>query len=286
MLPTELTIFSESAVIAEPDLRCHSDASKKTGPAAWNSRVGFTTCLNPRGEPTMVRLFMLAASVALILVSCSGSDSATTSSTTSVPEQGALADDSPQTTTTAGATTSPADSADPPPADSGASTPDGGGVILADLCAGGQPLNGAISLDDLVTFGLLSSTNATVEGSGAYDAVAYETFGFLCNISENVDDGENFITIGVSSGSSTWDMAVEQGDAPAEQIGDWDVIVGSNWVIPLAMCTTDAAGNQDCLWVTWIPADGSTPDTATQERLMRPLAEAIATRSTVDIPRT
>ncbi|MGB5168243.1 MAG: hypothetical protein WBO84_12630 [Acidimicrobiia bacterium] len=235
----------------------------------------------------MVRLFILVASVALILVSCSSSDSATDSSTTSAPDQGTLADDSPQaTTTTVGVTTSSADSADAPPADPGVSTSDGNGVILADLCSEGQPLNGAISLDDLVAFGLLSSTDATVEGSGAYDAVAYETFGFLCNISEAVGDGVNFTTIGVSTGSATWDLAVEQGTAPAEQIGDWEVIVGSNWLSPLTMRSTDAAGNQDSLFVTWTPADGSIPDAATLERLMRPLAEAIATRSTVDIPRT
>lgn len=234
----------------------------------------------------MVRLFSLAASVALLLVSCSSSDAATTSSTTSAPEQGTLADESPETTTTTGATTTSTDGADAPSADSGVSTSEGNGVILADLCSGGQPLNGAISLDDLVTFGLLSSTDATVEGSGAYDAVAYETFGFLCNISEAVGDGENFTTIGVSAGSATWDLAVEQGTAPAEQIGDWEVIVGSNWLSPLTMRSTDAAGNQDSLFVMWTPADGSIPDAETLERLMRPLAEAIATRSTVDIPRT
>ena len=234
----------------------------------------------------MVRLFILAASVALILMSCGGSDAATTSSTTSAPVQGTPADDSHQTTTTAAATTSSVDGGDAPPADPGVSSSGGSGVILADLCAGGQPLDGAISLEDLVSFGLLSSTDATVEGPGtSLDATAYEAFGFLCNIFEDVGDGETLVTIGVSGGSSTWDNAVDQGDAPAEKMGDWDVIVGSNWVIPLVMCTTDAAGNQDCLWVTWVPADGSIPDTATQERLMRPLAEAIATRSTVDIPR-
>lgn len=154
-------------------------------------------------------------------------------------------------------------------------------MILADLCSGGQPLNGAISLDDLVTFGLLSSTDATFEGSGAY-----ATFGFLCNISEAVGDSENFTTIGVNPGSAIWDLAAEQGTERAEQIGDWEVIVGGNWLSPLTMRSTDAAGNQDSLFVTWTPADGSIPDAATLERLMRPLAEAIATRSTADIPRT
>ena len=147
-------------------------------------------------------------------------------------------------------------------------------------------MNGAISLDDLVGFGILTSTDATVEGSGAYAATAYETFGFLCNISEDVGDGENFLTIGLSSGSDTWDLAVEQGDDPVEQMGDWEVIVGSSWLSPLTMRTTDAAGNQDSLFAVWTPADGSIPDAATLERLMRPLAEAIATRSTVDIPRS
>jgi hypothetical protein len=159
-------------------------------------------------------------------------------------------------------------------------------VILADLCAGDQPLNGAISLDDLVGFGILTSTDALVEGSGAYSATAYETFGVLCNISEDVGDGQNFLTIGLSSGTDIWDLALEQGDDPVELMGDWEVIVGSNWLSPLTMRTTDAAGRQDSLFATWTPADGSIPDAATLERLMRPLAEAIATRSTLDIPRT
>ena len=234
----------------------------------------------------MVRLFILVVSFALLLMSCSSSDTAATDTTTSAPEQSAPADDSGQTTTTSGATTTSTEGTDAAPEDPGGSTSDGNGVILADLCAGDQFLNGAISLEDLVAFGLLSSTDASVEGNAAYDSSAYESFGFLCNIIEDVVDGSNFVTVGVSMGSDIWDLAVEQGSAPAEQIGDWEVIVGSNWLSPLTMRITDGAGSQDSLFVTWTPADGSIPDAATLERLMRPLAEAIATRSTVDIPRS
>lgn len=234
----------------------------------------------------MVRLFILVVSFALLLMSCSSSDTASIDTTTSAPGQAAAADDSSETTTTVGATTTSTEGADAVPEDSDGSTSEGSGVILADLCAGDQFLNGAISLDDLVAFGLLSSTNASVEGNAAYDASAYETFGFICNIIEVVGDGETFVTIGVKPGSDIWDLAVEQGSAPAEQIGDWEVIVGSNWLSPLTMRTTDASGDQDSLFVMWTPADGSIPDTATLERVMRPLAEAIATRSTVDIPRS
>ena len=234
----------------------------------------------------MVRLFILVVSAALVLISCSSSDTASIDTTTSAPEQAAAADDSSQTTTTAVPTTTSIEGTDAAPEDPGGSTSEGSGVILADLCAGDQFLNGAISLDDLVAFGLLSSTDATVEGNAAYDASAYETFGFLCNVSEDVGDGENFVTVGVSTGSDIWDLAVEQGTALAEQIGDWEVIVGSNWLSPLTMRTTDASGDQDSLFVMWTPADGSIPDAATLERVMRPLAEAIATRSTVDIPRS
>ncbi len=162
----------------------------------------------------------------------------------------------------------------------------GDGVILADLCAGDEFLDGAVSLDDLVSYGMFTSTDVVIESNAAYDASTYETFGFICNLSETVADGENFMTIGVSSGSGTWDLAVEQGDAPIEQMGDWEVIVGSNWLSPLTMRITDDAGNQDSLFVVWTPADGSIPDAATLERLMRPLGEAIATRSSVDIPRS
>jgi hypothetical protein len=167
-----------------------------------------------------------------------------------------------------------------------AAASEGGGVILADLCSGGQPLDGAISLGDLVTYGLLSSADARVEGSGAYDAFAYETFGFLCNITEVGGEGENFVTIGMTSGSDTWDLAVDFDTAQPERMGEWDVIVGSNWLSPLAMRFTDAAGNQDSLFVTWVPADGSIPDAPTLERVMRPLAEAIAARASVEIPRS
>lgn len=170
-------------------------------------------------------------------------------------------------------------------ADDGAAASDGSGVILADLCADNQPLNGAITVEDLVSYGMFTSTDVVIESNAAYETAAYETFGFLCNMSEDVGDGENFLTIGMSSGSAIWDLAIEQGTAPVEQIGNWEVIVGSNWLSPLTMRTTDAAGNQDSLFTTWTPADGSIPDAATLERLMRPLAEAIATKSTVDIPR-
>ncbi len=162
----------------------------------------------------------------------------------------------------------------------------GDGVILADLCSGGQFLNGAVSIDDLVSYGIFTSTDVLIEGNSAYDASTYETFGFICNLSETVGDGKNFMTIGVSSGSDLWDLAAEQGDAPVEQMGDWEVIVGSSWLSPLTMRITDGAGNQDSLFVVWTPADGSIPDAATLERLMRPLGEAIAARSTVEIPRS
>ncbi len=235
----------------------------------------------------------LALVMALVLTGCGGSSgedepAAAGSETTEVVSETVATVGGNEPASESGGSDSPepaADGADAPPVESDVSASDGGGVILADLCAGDQPLNGAISLDDLVTFGLLSSTDATIESSGAYDALAYETFGFLCNISENAGDG-NYITIGVSAGSAIWDLAVEQGTAPAEQIGDWDVIVGSNWLSPLTMRATDTAGNQDSLFITWFPADGSIPDAATLERLMRPLTEAIAARSTVDIPRT
>ena len=178
-----------------------------------------------------------------------------------------------------------AEDAATPETDSESSEQSGNGVILADLCAGGQPLNGAITMDDLVSYGLFTSTDVTIESNSAYQASTYETFGFICNISETVGDGENFLTIGVKSGSDIWDLAAEQGDAPSETIGEWDVIVGSNWLSPLTMRTTDAAGNQDSMFFTWTQSDGSIPDAETLEHVMRPLAEAIGSGATADIPR-
>ncbi len=173
-----------------------------------------------------------------------------------------------------------------PEAESAGSESTGNGAILADLCAGGQLVNGAVTIDDLVSFGLFTSTDVTIEGNDAYSASIYETFGFICNISETVGDGENFLTIGVKSGTAIWDLAAENGTDPVETMGDWEVIVGSNWLSPLTMRTTDDAGNQDSMFFTWTPSDGSTPDAETLERVMRPLAEAMTAGTTVDIPRS
>jgi hypothetical protein len=160
----------------------------------------------------------------------------------------------------------------------------GDGVIVEDLCAGDQLLRGAITLQDLVDIGILTSTDAVVESNDAREASTYETFGFICNIVETVDAGEIVLTIGVSQGSSYRDIALEQADAAPETIGAWEVILTGSWLGPLTMRTTDAAGNRDSLFVMWVPADGSIPDVATLERLMRPLAEAIATRSSAAFP--
>lgn len=223
---------------------------------------------------TYPRLLLFIMAGALVVAACGGGDSEPTDTTEATSGSGS----------TEGETDPGSDTTVSPDNVDGAA--DGNGVILADLCVGGQPLNGAISLDDLVEFGILTSTNATVEGNGAYGATAYQTFGFLCNISDDEGTNGNFLTIGVSSGSDIWDLAVDQGDAEVEQMGDWEVMIGSNWLSPLTMRFTDASGNQDSLFATWTPADGSIPDAETLERIMRPLAEAIATRSTVDIPRS
>lgn len=225
-------------------------------------------------------------SIALLLgaAACGGSDgdTATPASVDGAADAGATtteaaepADDDASSKTTS----------EQPASDAGGSGSSGNGVILADLCSGEQFVNGAITIDDLVSYGLFTSTDVRVESNSAYEASTYETFGFICNIFETVGDGENGLTIGVSSGSDTWDLAVEQGTAPAETIGEWDVIVGSNWLSPLTMRTTDEAGNQDSIFVLWTPSDGSIPDAETLERVMRPLAEAMGNRVTADIPR-
>ena len=232
------------------------------------------------------RSVLAMMAVALVASACGGgADGAAelpvTTATVAPADAGGAGDDPATESGGSGSEeASPDDEA--PPADAGGSGSGGDGVIVADVCSEGQPVNGAISLDDLVTFGLFASNEATIEGNGAYDASTYGLFGLLCNITE-VGGQENFLTIGVSEGSGIWDIAV--GSGPVEQIGDWEVIVGSNWLSPLTMRTTDSAGNQDSLFVTWVPGDGSIPDAETLERLMRPLAEALATRTTVDIPR-
>ncbi len=259
-------------------------------------RPEFSICSSPNDEGTgMTRtrycgLHSVMAALVLVVVACGGSDASSDAEPTETTLAPSGVDDSDADEGAPSSDSGDADSPAPSDDDETDRADDGdggsgGGVILADLCSGGQPVNGAISLDDLVGFGLLSSTDATVEGSGAYDAFAYETFGFLCNI-EEVGGTENFVTIGLSAGSDTWDLALEQGDAVPERMGDWEVIVGSNWLSPLTMRFTDADGNQDSLFALWVPGDGSIPDTDTLERLMRPLGEAIAAGVTMDIPRS
>lgn len=226
---------------------------------------------------------LLVAIIGLaLLASACGGDDETDSGDAGSPE--------PTAESTASADASPADAGNgsdataSPPADE---SPAGGGVILADLCSDDQPLNGAISVDDLVSYGLFSSTDVTFEGNSARSASTYETFGFICNIGESTDDGQNLLTIGVKSGSDIWDLAVEQGNVPAETIGDWEVIVdGVNWLSPLTMRTTDASGNQDSLYVLWSRADGTIPDAEMLAESMRSLADAITSKATVDIPRS
>ena len=231
-------------------------------------------------------LIATLAAAALVMSACGGGSDAASSDGSGSDGSAAVE----ATTTSSGASDEASDSGDDEATESSLSAENetassGGGVFVADFCAGGQPLDGAISLDDLVSFGFITSTDATVQGSEAYTASAYETFGFLCNISEDVGDGENFLTIGLSTGSDNWDLMAAQEDSTIEQMGDWEVIIAPNWLSPLTMRHTDAAGNQDTLFVTWTPADGSIPDGETLVKMVRPLAEAIASRSTVDILR-
>ena len=216
---------------------------------------------------------------ALLALVVSVSASACGGGSDEAPADTATQSEAAPTTDNGAASAEPTDDSDP-----GESAPDGNGVILADLCSGNQPLNGAVSLDDLVSYGILSSTNATVESNSAYEASTYNTFGFICNITEDVGDGQNGLTIGINSGPETFQLAIDQGDAPIEKMGEWDVIVGSNWLSAIAMRGTDAAGKKHSLYVTWTPADGSIPDAATLERVMRPFATALAEGSTLDIP--
>ncbi len=227
---------------------------------------------------------VLCVSIALLLgaSACGGGDdeTATPAEVGDSADANATADEPADDDTSSDAT------AEEPTSDASGSSSSGNGVILADACSGGQFVNGAITIDDLVGYGLFTSTDVRIESNSAYDASTYETFGFLCNIFETVGDGENGLTIGVSPGSDIWDLAVEQGTAPAETIGEWEVIVGSNWLSPLTMRTIDEAGNQDSIFVMWTPSDGSIPDAETLERVMRPLAEAMGNRVTADIPRS
>jgi hypothetical protein len=230
------------------------------------------------------RTFLAMIVVVLVASACSGGDDTAepTVLTTVASSDGGGAGGDDATSDSGSGSDEPSDADAAPPVGADGSNSGGDGVILADVCSEGQPVNGAISLDDLVTFGLFTSNEATFEGNNAYEAATYGPFGFICNITE-VGGQENFMTIGVSAGSGIWDIAV--GSGPIEQIGDWEVIVGTNWLSPLTMLTTDSAGNQDSLFVTWVPGDGTIPDAATLEQVMRPLAEALGTRTTVDIPR-
>ncbi len=237
---------------------------------------------------TWSRFRVALLTMALLVVACGSGDDGDGVATAPAVGDGAAetVDESGDDSSEAAEVEEVDDAPEDEPVVDDAASGSGAGVILADLCSGGQLLNGAVSLDDLVGYGIFTSTDVLIEGNAAYSASTYETFGFICNLSETVGDGENFMTIGVKPGSDIFDLAVDQGDAPVEQMGNWEVIVGSNWLSPLTMRHTDDAGVQDSLFVVWTPADGSIPDAETLDRLMRPLGEAIAARSMVDIPRS
>lgn len=227
------------------------------------------------------RLLLVLAAVACVAAACGSAEVGAdepASSTSAAPLTNDATSDSETPSDTGDESSAEADEPAPEPSDTGSG---GSGLLPVDMCEQGQFVAGAISLDDLVTYGLLSSAEANIDGGG-FNAALYETFGHLCNI-EEIGGEENFITIGMSDGSDVFDLAVDSG--VAERIGNWDVIVGNNWLSPLTMRFTDGAGNQDSLFVTWVPGDGSIPDAETLERLMSPLAEAIASKTSVDVSR-
>ena len=133
----------------------------------------------------LFKVFCVAIALAIAVTACGGDDDeGTTADTTgdagvdavessSVPDRVATESSGPAVEDTAA-----------PEAESAGSDSAGNGTVLADLCAGGQLVNGAVTIDDLVSFGLFSSTDVTIEGIAAYSASVYETFGFICNISE------------------------------------------------------------------------------------------------------
>lgn len=222
-----------------------------------------------------------AALVALVLLaSACGDDSGTDAEAAnegSAPVEAAQTDDTGTSDGDQEPVDDPSSGGDEP-----AAAPAGNGAIIADTCSGGQFVNGAISIDDLVGWGVFSSADVNVDGASDLDAIGYNDFGFLCNI--EASDGGDFLTVGITSGSDTYDdTAGRETDGPT-LVGDWQYYV-LDGLTPLVMLHTDAEGNQDTLFVNWFPADDSRRNLDENTRVLGPLAEAIATQTTVDIPR-
>jgi hypothetical protein len=224
-----------------------------------------------------------ALTSALVLVGCGASDeepSGAVSTDAASPDSDAPDDDG--ATTPEGDGGAPATDAETGSDSSGDTAPvaaAGNGTLPADLCAGGVPLSGAITLDDLVGFGILSSSDATVDGAGPLDAIAYNDFGSLCNIE---DVNGDFLTIGMSSGAETFESTIEQSGATATQAGEWQYLV-SDGLSQLVMLHTDSAGIENTFFVNWFPADDSRRG-SDSIAVITPFAEAIVDRSTVDAP--
>lgn len=250
-------------------------------PRTWTNPVSADRTRNS------VRWGATALVSALVLVACGGSDEAssgdaspdTPSTEPSAPDAELQSDEAATSEDGEAEIGTDAETGSESSGDTAAPVSAGTGTLPGDLCADGAPLSGAITLDDIVGFGILSTSDATVDGAGAIDAVAYNDFGSLCNIE---DANGDFFTIGMSSGAGTFEQSVEQSGATATQAGDWQYLVGDG-LTPLVMLHTDDAGNENTIFVYWVPTDDSRR-AAESVAVMTPFAEAIVDRSTVDVP--
>ncbi len=224
----------------------------------------------------------VALVAALVVVGCGGGDDESSGGAPDDPPSTAVepSDGEPTPEPDAQPSTEPAgESGSESSGDTAPAVSTGSGTLPADLCADGAPLSGAITLDDLVGYGILSSSDASVDGSGVLDAIAYNDFGSLCNIE---DANGDFLTLGMSTGAETLEQAVDQSGATPTQAGEWQYLVGD--VLPqLVMLHTDGAGNENTIFANWFPSDDDRR-TSDSIAVLTPFAEAIVEQSTVDVP--
>ncbi len=230
------------------------------------------------------RFWWSVAAMGLFLAACGGGDDddgtvGDTSPDTGTAEAGETASDEPVASDTggeesAGATDDGGGAAEVAP-------PEGTGTLVVDLCNGGQFIDGAITIDDLVSWGALGTTDVEINGGGTFDANAYNDFGALCDIE---DANGDVLTINMSNNVGAYDGAAERSPVAVGEEGTWKWAL-SDGLETLVMEHTDADGTRDTFGVLWFPDDVDRKNPEEVQRVFDPLIEAIVTRTTVEIER-
>ena len=222
----------------------------------------------------------IAIAFTLVAAGCGGDDDSTS---TAAPEaEGGAADGSDATDdVSSDAESEPAPATDDEPAEEPVVAA-GTGTLVVDLCRGGQFIDGAITIDDLVTWGVFGSSDVEIDGGPGFDALGYNDFGALCNI-DAVGGGDS-ITVSMNNQVGAYDGAAERSPDAVGSAGGWKWVL-SGGLETLVMEHTGADGTRDTFGILWFPDDDDRKTLEEVRRVFDPLVAAIVERTTVDIER-